>query len=87
MTALASVLGELNDTWKAITAITGAVAFGATAISVFYGFTLAGVPAQTEQNAADIADLKDDMGSLVCLLTLTDRDTMSPQDMIRECGI
>lgn len=94
MTILVSFLGELNDTHKALTALVGAFALGVTCITVFYGFTLAELPKQVSQNtnsarenAEAILVLRDDMSSIVCLLTLTDRDQMSPQQMIRECGI
>ncbi|MEM7416794.1 MAG: hypothetical protein AAF389_14910 [Gemmatimonadota bacterium] len=92
MTTLATFLGDLSDTHKAVTALIGAVAIGSTLTFYLVGFT--GLPERMDKAEAAIGEIREHVEEsdrrfdhLVCLLTLEGRDEMSAQELIRECGL
>lgn len=99
MTVLAAFLGELSDTHKAITALIGATAVGATLALGLVGFTalpkrvtvveggLVAVQSAVEELDRHVTESDEQFARLVCLLTIEDRETMTQEDLIRECGL
>lgn len=90
MTYLAAFLGRLPDDWKALTALGGAIAFGATVGMVMSGFfsvpnEVQEVRQLAEENAEWRASHTREFQALVCLLTLP--DSVDRQGQLRECGL
>lgn len=90
MTTLASFLTDLSETQKSITALVGAVAVGATFMTVFYGFI--GIPVRVttlEENSGAIEQkvvtLELKLDQAICLLTLP--ENVGREVALRSCQI
>ncbi len=90
MTTLATFLTDLTETQKSITALAGAVAVGATMMSIFYGFT--GLPdrvhsleVQEKVVQEQVATLEVKLDQAICLLTLP--ENVERETALRTCQI
>lgn len=94
MAAIAAMLTQLPDAWKAWLALAGASAIGAAATMFYIGHEVQGMSAEHTQlvgivsdNSAWRAEHSAEFERLVCVIALPDSVAADSNARTRECGI